>query len=207
MMILETVRVGLYDVNCYILSAEPGGRAIIIDPGADEDKIKRVLNKHRLKAGMVINTHGHFDHIGCDDKFGVPVYIHQDDLPLLGDPHLNLSRFIASSYSVEAQAKALADKEKIELDGLQLEVIHTPGHTAGGICLLLQKPVNNILFSGDTLFFQGVGRTDFSGANERKLFKSIKEKLFILPDETQVYPGHGPASTIGSEKNNNPFLE
>jgi len=205
-MILETVRVGPFDVNCYILAADIGYQAIIIDPGAEEDRIRRVLNKHKLKPAMVINTHGHFDHIGCDDKFAVPVYIHQDDLLLLGDPQLNLSRFIASSYSVESKAKALQDKDKIDLEGLQLEVIHTPGHTPGGICLWLKKPADNILFSGDTLFFQGIGRTDFDGANEKTLIKSIKERLFVLPDETEVYPGHGPASTIGRERKNNSFL-
>jgi len=205
-MILETVRVGPFDVNCYILAADIGCQAIIIDPGAEEDRIRRVLNKHKLRPAMVINTHGHFDHIGCDDNFAVPVYIHQDDLPLLGDPHLNLSLFIASSYSVESKARVLQDKDKIDLEGLQLEVIHTPGHTPGGICLWLKKPVDNILFSGDTLFFQSVGRTDFHGSNEKILIKSIKERLFVLPDETEVYPGHGPASTIGEEKRSNHFL-
>jgi glyoxylase-like metal-dependent hydrolase (beta-lactamase superfamily II) len=107
---------------------------------------------------------------------------------------------MASAYNVKSEIKTLEDKEKISLEGIELEVIHTPGHTPGGICLLLKKPVNNILFSGDTLFFQGVGRTDFPGANEGALIKSIKEKLLVLPQETTVYPGHGPSSTIGRER-------
>ena len=100
----------------------------------------------------------------------------------------------------------MKDKENIELDDMQLEVIHTPGHTPGGICLLMKKPDDKILFSGDTLFCQGIGRTDFPGADEGLLIKSIKEKLFKLDDDTVVYPGHGPSSTIGEEKRNNPFL-
>ncbi len=199
-MILETVRVGPFDVNCYILAASPGSKAIIIDPGAEDKKIERVLKRHNLKPVLVINTHGHFDHIGCDDKFGVPVYIHSDDLMLLKDPQLNLSNFMASAYKVKSEIKTLKDKEKILLEDIELEVIHTPGHTPGGICLLLKKPVNNVLFSGDTLFFQGVGRTDFPQASPDQLLESIKEKLLVLPDETAVYPGHGPSSTIGRER-------
>jgi hydroxyacylglutathione hydrolase len=205
-MILEIVRVGQFEANCYILAKGAGSEAIIIDPGAEGEKIERVLNKHNLKPALVINTHGHFDHIGCDDKFGVPVYIHSDDAAFLNDPKLNLSNFMALAYRVKSVIKMLEDREKIKLDGIELEVIHTPGHTPGGICLLLKKPVSNILFSGDTLFFQGIGRTDFAGASQSSLLASIKEKLLVLVDETQVYPGHGSSTTIGEEKNNNSFL-
>jgi glyoxylase-like metal-dependent hydrolase (beta-lactamase superfamily II) len=193
-------------VNCYILASKNNSSAIIIDPGEEENKIKRILEKHKLKPSFIINTHGHIDHIGCDDRFGIPVYIHENDLALLKDPQLNLSTFFMSSYSIESHIKTLKDKEDIELDDMQLEVIHTPGHTPGGICLLMKKPNDKILFSGDTLFCQGIGRTDFPGADEGLLIKSIKEKLLKLDDDTVVYPGHGPSSTIGEEKRNNPFL-
>ena len=206
-MILETVQVGQFEVNCYILAASQGAEALIIDPGADEDKIRQALNKYKLKPAMVINTHGHFDHIGCDDKFGVPVYIHKDDLSMLKNPALNFSLFASGvPHSVKTLTRNLADGEKISLEGLELEVMHTPGHSRGGICLLLKKPRNDIVFSGDTLFCGGIGRTDFPGASEKTLIKSIKEKLLVLPDETEVYPGHGPASTIGRERKNNSFL-
>jgi len=205
-MILETVCVGSFQVNCYILASDIDSQSIIIDPGDEENKIRRVLEKYRLKPAFIINTHAHIDHIGCNDKFGVPVYIHHKDLPLLKDPQLNLSSFLMSSYSIKSKIKTLEDKENIQLEKIQLEVIHTPGHTPGGISLLMKEPSNKILFSGDTLFCQGIGRTDFPGADESLLIKSIKEKLLSLADDTVVYPGHGPSSTIGQEKKNNPFL-
>jgi len=205
-MILESICLGPFQVNCYVLASKSKCQAIIIDPGYDAAKIKKILNKHKLKPAFIINTHGHYDHIGCDDEFGVPIYVHQKDLTLLKDSKLNLSTFLMSAYSVKSEVRSLEDKDKIELGQIQLEVMHTPGHTPGGICLLMQKPTNNILFSGDTLFCQGIGRTDFPGADEKLLIKSIKEKLFNLADETVIYPGHGPSSTIGEEKKTNSFL-
>jgi len=206
-VILETICVGPFQVNCYVLAAADNSQAIIIDPGSDAAKIRRALKKHRLEPGLIINTHGHCDHIGADDEFGVPIYVHRADAALLRDPKLNLSPLIIlAAYSVKSEVKSLEEKDKIELGRVQLEVIHTPGHTPGGICLLMRRPQDNILFSGDTLFYQGVGRTDFAGADGQQLIKSIKEKLLKLPDGTIVYPGHGPSSTIGEEKKNNPFL-
>lgn len=205
-MILETICVGPMQVNCYILASRPDSRAIIIDPGDEKAKIERVLKKHNLKPEFIINTHGHIDHIGCDDKFGVPVYIHRQDLVLLQDPKLNLSTFFMSPFSLKSNIRTLEDKENIELNQIQLEVIHVPGHTPGGISLLMKKPKDKILFTGDTIFCQGIGRTDFPGANETLLIKSIREKLLKLSDDTIIYPGHGPSSTIGEEKKNNPFL-
>jgi len=206
-MILETVCVGPMQVNCYILASSPNSRAIIIDPGGEKAKIERALKKHNLKPGFIINTHGHIDHIGCDDQFGVPVYIHKEDAVLLQDPELNLSSLFASAFSLKSDIRVLEDRENIGLDQIQLEVIHVPGHTPGGISLLMKKPKDKILFSGDSLFCQSIGRTDFAGADENLLIKSIKEKLFKLSDETIIYPGHGPSSTIGEEKKNNPYLK
>ena len=206
-MILESLCLGPFQVNCYILASGNNSKAIIIDPGDEEKKIRRVLEIQRLEPALIINTHGHIDHIGCNDKFGVPIYIHRLDLAMLKDPKLNLSSFLhPSPYNIVSQIKEIEDREVIELGQMQLEVMHTPGHTPGGICLLLKKPQNKILFSGDTLFYQGIGRTDFPGADEGQLIKSIKEKLFKLPEDTIIYPGHGASSTIGQEKKNNPFL-
>ena len=205
-MILETVCVGELQANCYILAAVAGREAVIIDPGSQKDKILRVLAKHKLKAAAVINTHGHIDHIGCDDELGVPVYAHEKDVALLKDSRLNLSGFLSLPFSVKSEIKQLRDKEKINLAGIQLEVIHTPGHSPGGICLLTKNQDKDILFSGDTLFYGSVGRTDFEGADEATLLESIREKLLVLPDQTIVYPGHGPSTTIGYERKHNPFL-
>lgn len=201
-MIIEIVSVGAMGVNCYILASKEGSKAIIIDPGDQERKIYQVLDKHKLVPGFIINTHGHYDHIGADDKFNVSVYAHELDVPLLKEPMLNLSGLFSHSYQVKSEIKCLTDGEKILLDDMQLKIIHTPGHTPGGITLLLEKPIDKIAFTGDTLFCQGIGRSDLSGGDEGLLIKSIKEKLFVLPPETKIYPGHGAASTIGAEKNN-----
>lgn len=204
-MILETVVVGAIQVNCYILACAESREAIIIDPGDQYSKISRVMNKYKLKPAMVINTHGHYDHIGCDDEFGVAVYAHELDFPMLQYAHKNLSASFSSAYNVKSQIKPLKDKEIIKFDCLELEVIHLPGHTRGGIGLLMKKPQANIVFTGDTLFENGIGRYDLEGGSRSQLEHGIKERLFVLPPETIVYPGHGPSTTIGAEKNNNLF--
>lgn len=205
-MILEVVPVGHMEANCYILASAAGKGAIIIDPGDDKQKIERALKKHSLKPALIINTHGHIDHIGCDGDFNVPVYIHRKDSVMLDDPALNLSALLGSSFSVMPDIKTVEEGDTVESDGVQLEVIHVPGHTPGGISLLLKKPQGKAVFTGDSLFYRGIGRTDFPGASESSLVRAIKEKLFKLSDDTVVYPGHGPSSTIGEEKENNPFL-
>ena len=154
---------------------------------------------------MVINTHGHYDHIGCDDEFGVTVYAHKLDLPMLQNAGKNLSAAYATSFEVKNEIKTLEDKEIIKLDCLELEVIHLPGHTRGGIGLLMKKPQGNIIFTGDTLFNQGIGRYDLDGGSRIQLEQAIKERLFTLAPQTIVYPGHGPSTTIGAEKDNNLF--
>lgn len=205
-MILETVIVGPMEVNCYILANGPKRPAIIIDPGAHSRKVKEVLALHKLSPGLVINTHGHYDHIGGDDAFGVKVYVHAQDVPLLRDPTLNLSGFFALPYQVTSEIQVVEEGALIVLDALELKVLHMPGHTPGGIALLMQKPKDTIVFTGDTLFCSGIGRSDFTGGNETQLLASIREKLLTLSDDVIVYPGHGPATTIGAEKKHNPYL-
>ncbi|RJP29793.1 MAG: MBL fold metallo-hydrolase [Candidatus Omnitrophota bacterium] len=200
-MILERVVVGPYQTNCYLLAKGKGSEAIIIDPGSDADKIKNALIKHSLKPSLVINTHGHFDHIGCDSDFNVPIYVHKLDLPLLGSPEKNLSSLVSSHVAVNDEANALRDGQIIGVEGIKLEVIHTPGHTMGGVCLLVREPAaKKILFTGDTLFNCGIGRTDIAGSNPESLIESIKKRIFSLPDNIAIFPGHGPSSTIGHEK-------
>ena len=202
-MILETIRVGPMQVNCYVIACAKEKEAIVIDPGADARAIKAVLNKYKLRPAMVINTHGHYDHIGCDDEFGVSVYAHKQDLAMLKDAGLNFSASFSLPHTVKSEIITLEDKQVIKLDCLELEIIHLPGHTPGGIALLMRRPQTGILFTGDTLFCQGVGRTDLPGGSQSQLEKSIRERLFVLPDETKVYPGHGTTTTIGKEKNSN----
>ena len=202
-MILETVSVGSMEVNCYILAQKEGGSAIIIDPGAQGKKIRKVLDRFKLNPAFIINTHGHFDHIGADDDFGVTVYAHKLDVPLLKDAQLNMSGLFAFPSVVKCEIKILDDNQVLELEGIKLKVLHLPGHTKGGIGLLLEEPLKTIVFTGDTLFCRGIGRSDLAGGSPELLAKSIKERLFTLPDETRIYPGHGPSSTTGEEKRNN----
>jgi len=205
-MILETVCVGPLAVNCYILAQGKDKKAIVIDPGEEFKKIKRVLDKYSLTPAVIINTHGHFDHIGCDAEFDVPVYVHEDEEKLLKSQDLSFASFFNYPYKVPKEIRLLKDKEHITLDDIDLEVIHTPGHSPGGICLLMQGSSGNILFSGDTLFCGSIGRTDFDGGNMSVLMKSIRERLLLLPDNTVVYPGHGEATSIAAEKKHNPFI-
>jgi glyoxylase-like metal-dependent hydrolase (beta-lactamase superfamily II) len=201
-MIIEKVVVGPMQVNCYIVAASDK-QAVIIDPGDEYIKIKRRIDKLSLTPKFIILTHAHYDHIGVVRDFNLPVYIHRLDKEALLDPNKNLSGFFGIGVSVDCNVQALEDKQIIELGDVKLKVIHTPGHTPGGISLYME---GKCLFSGDSLFCQGIGRTDFPGASEARLLESIRDKLIILNDSIVVYPGHGPSSTIGQERRHNPFL-
>jgi len=205
-MILEAVTVGAMQVNCYVLAEAAGRDAVIIDPGADARKIKKVLDTYRLTPRAVINTHGHYDHIGADNEFGVEVYVHSDDERMLKAPSLNLSALFAMPFKVTVPITIVNDRQMLSLGDIELQVLHIPGHTPGGMALLLKKPKGTIVFTGDTLFHHSIGRSDLSGGSGDKLIHAIKEKLLVLPDETKVYPGHGPSSTIGEERSHNEFL-
>lgn len=200
--ILETIIVGPMEVNCYILGCKGTREATIIDPGVDYDKIKKRLEEIGVTAKYILNTHGHADHIGANGKFGLPVFIHRLDATFLRNPIKNLSTMFGFVVASPKADRLLEDKSKIEVGSLNLEIIHTPGHTPGSISI----KCDDIVFTGDTLFCEGIGRTDLPYASEKDLFNSIREKLLVLPDMTKVYPGHGPASTIGHEKEYNPFL-
>lgn len=204
-MILETVVVGAIETNCYVVAAGQNREALVIDPGADADQVKKALSRHRCTAGLVVNTHGHYDHIGADGDFGVPVAVHRNDADMLYDSRKNYSAIFGISFKVKNPVRYVEDGELIEMGGLSLRVLHTPGHSPGGISLLLEKPHAGIVFTGDALFAGSIGRTDLGGSQET-LLRSIREKLLVLPDETVVYPGHGPSTTIGKERRDNPFL-
>lgn len=200
--ILEMITVGPVGVNCYILGCRKTLEAVIIDPGAEDDKIKKLLVKRGLTARYIINTHGHADHIGCNGKFDLPILIHRLDAPFLVNPAKNLSLMLGMVISSPPARRVIEDKETLYIGELVLEFIHIPGHTPGSIAVKCE----DIVFTGDTLFNESVGRTDFPYGSQEILLKSIKEKLLVLSDSTKVYPGHGAASTIGYEKRHNPFL-
>jgi len=188
--------------NCYIVGDRKDKSALLIDPGGEPARIKDALKESELNLKFIINTHGHGDHILGNSYFDVPVYIHRLDKDFLTDPGKNLSGMFGLFLKTSKAARLLEDGEKVLLDNLEFDIIHTPGHTPGGISIKL----DGVVFTGDTLFAGGIGRTDLPEGNEGLLFKSIKERLFALDDDTIIYPGHGPESTIGEEKRTNPFF-
>ena len=200
----ERVTVGGMETNCYIVWKEKRSYAVVIDPGAESGAISRVLDKFRLSPEAVLLTHGHGDHIGACNELGLDVYVHKADSEFLSDPELNLSAFVSLPVTVKQPVHPFGEEDELrfEKSGLVFRVIHTPGHTPGGCCFLIDK----FLFAGDTLFKESIGRTDFPASSFDKLINSIKEKIFLLPDETIVYPGHGESTTVGREKESNPFL-
>ncbi len=206
-MIFEALEVGIYGANCYIAGSEESGEAAIIDPGADFNKIDSKLNELGLKPKMIILTHYHGDHIGAVkdfvDKYGLKVYIHKEDAEALKDPAMNFTKsMFGKGLSLKADVELL-DGDEISLSELKFEIIHTPGHTRGGICI----KVGNIMMTGDTLFNSSIGRTDFPGGSYEEIINSIKEKIFKYDDDTVIYPGHMSPTTIGKEKQFNPFVK
>jgi len=205
-MILKKLSVGELDTNCYILGDEETQEGVVIDPGGDFDLIDENIEKLNLKIKYIILTHGHIDHIQAlaelKIKTKAKVLIHKEDAPILSDPTFNLSLFTGGNSSFSKPDLLLKDSDTIEFGKISLLVIHTPGHTPGSVSLYTDK----VLFSGDTLFCEGVGRTDLPGSSWEKLLNSIKQKLFTRPNDTEVLPGHGPSTTIGWEKENNPWI-
>ncbi len=209
-MKIEHLTLGAYETNCYILRDNESSRdCLIIDPGLDAGTLIDLLEEERLNPVAVVLTHGHIDHIAgvvaMRTTFpDIKVCIHEMDAGMLCEPHANLSAMSGMAFSTQPPDVALKDKDVIEQAGVRLLVLHTPGHTPGGICLYCQA--DGIAFVGDTLFAGSVGRTDFPGGSTYQLLDSVKDKLFTLPGETKVYPGHGPPTTIAHEKNHNPFF-
>ncbi len=205
-MILKSMAVGDIGANCYILGCPETKEAMVVDPGAEARRILATVKEMGVRVRFIVLTHGHLDHIGDVEEVrretGAKVLIHEQDADCLTNPKKNLSAFFALPVQGEPADRLLHDGEEIKVGSRSCKVLHTPGHTAGGICLSFPGGV----ITGDTLFAGSVGRTDFPGGSMDVLLDSIRGKLLGLDPATLVYPGHGPSSTIGEEKENNPFL-
>ena len=209
MLKIYPMPVGDYQANCYILSNEE--RAMIVDPGDEVQKIITYIATKGLKPEAIFLTHGHFDHIGAlkevQAKYGIPIYAHKDEKEYFTNPNCNLS-YKAGRPPIEfhdlSAFKFIEKDEPIDILEHKIEVLHVPGHSLGSIAFYFKD--DEVVLSGDALFKGSIGRTDLIHGNHAQLIKSIKTKLFTLPDSTVVYPGHGMATTIYDEKRSNPFF-
>ena len=206
-MIISALTVGLIQTNCYIVGCEETRKGVIIDPGGDPELILAEVKRHGLTIQYVLNTHAHFDHTEANGAVmkatGAPLALHPADRPILE------AAGGATLFGLRADPSPPPDVELhhgdiLEVGKLRFQVLHTPGHTPGHVCFY--EPTEGVLFDGDVLFYRGVGRTDLPGGSWQQLVHSIEQVLFVLPDDTVVYSGHGPATTLGDEKRLNPWL-
>lgn len=205
-LVVHQMSVGPLQVNCFIVACRSTGEAAVIDPGDEGERILHYAEKAGWKIGKVVNTHGHFDHIGANQHIvemtGAELLIHADDLPLLQNAR-NHAEVYGLSVAASPEPDRLLDQgDTFRVGALVFDVFHVPGHSPGSICLLAEGH----LFVGDVLFSGSIGRTDLPGGDFDSLVKGVRERLFALPDETIVHPGHGPDTTIGRERLGNPFV-
>jgi glyoxylase-like metal-dependent hydrolase (beta-lactamase superfamily II) len=206
-MKIHTFSLGPFQTNSYIIEDEQAGAAILVDPTIDSESMYEYIVQRKLHVSLIANTHGHIDHVFGNaffkHKTGAPLAIHEADVPLLAGMVQQARLFGLSTGPVASPDRLLAHGDVIAAGGLSFRVIHTPGHTPGGVCFY----GHGILIAGDTLFAGSIGRTDLPGGDYETLIASIKERLLVLPGETIVYSGHGEPTTIVEEKKHNPFLE
>lgn len=207
-MIFDHMPVGPLSVNCFVLGCDSSREGMLVDPGGDIPQVAAMVAKHQLTIRYIVNTHGHFDHVGGNRDavaaFSAPLLIHQADAPML-----DRVREVSRMYGMRAENSPapdsfLSDGQIIQVGTLTVSVLHTPGHTQGGCCLYCAAEQK--IITGDTLFADSIGRTDLPGGSHEQLLASIRTKLFVLPDEVTAYPGHGPETTIGHEKRHNPYF-
>lgn len=200
---------GPMQTNCYILHNEESKATIVIDPGAEAERLIGDFKAMGADLKAVLLTHAHGDHIGAVEKlrleFSAPLYMHSGDVSMLIDSNKNFSAMMGAGIACKNPEHLVEDGEVLSFDEeISLKVLHTPGHTAGGVCYYSEEL--GLLFSGDTLFAESIGRTDFPGGSYATLIENIKSKLMVLPEKTRVFSGHGPETSIGWEKEHNPFI-
>jgi len=202
----KLIVVGALETNCYLVSCENILECAIVDPGGDAKKIFASITEESLKPVVILNTHGHIDHIGANrdmkEKYDIPLRIHASDSIMLGNSHQSELSFFLQTKSSPPADSFFAEGDQIPIGNSYLSVLHTPGHSSGSVSFI----GNGFFISGDSLFCAGVGRTDLPGGSWDELVTSIKTKIFTLPEETVVLPGHGPSTTVGQEKRSNPFI-
>ena len=207
-MICETLPVGLLQCNCSILGDETSREAIVVDPGDDIPAIQAILARHGLTVKYIVITHAHIDHIAGAQQLkrltGAPILYNQNDLPLVKMMDVQASWLRMPTPEVAPPDAPLINGQTLAISGLSGTILHTPGHTQGSVCLYL--PQQSLLLAGDTLFAGSVGRTDLPGGDTNQLIRSIHAQILPLPDDVTVIPGHGPNTTIGEERETNPFL-
>jgi glyoxylase-like metal-dependent hydrolase (beta-lactamase superfamily II) len=207
-MILETFPVGLLQCNCTIMGDENTAEAIVIDPGDEVSRIHHRLTSLGLKLKQILVTHAHIDHVGgalnLKARTGAPIFLNENDLPLLQMMSTQAAWLGVQTPETALPDEGLRDGQSVGLDSYPAQVLHTPGHTQGSVCFHF-APLKMVI-AGDTLFAGSIGRTDLPGGNYEQIIDSIHTRLLALPDDTKVVPGHGPATTIGAERQDNPFL-
>jgi len=206
-VIIKQIPVGPLQANCFIVGCKQTKEAVVIDPGGDSDQILMALAKDQLTVKHILNTHGHFDHVGANAPIKkatkAPLWIHKDDAEMLAYVASSASAWGLNSENSPDPDQFLNDNDTIQFGQFTITVLHTPGHSLGGVSFL----TNNAVFVGDTLFEGSIGRTDFPGGDYNTLIQSVRNRLFTLSDDLQVYTGHGPSTTIGHEKRTNPFFQ
>ena len=206
-MKIHTLPVGDLQANCYIIENTDNKQAILIDPGAEPNRIINFVNKNELQLKAILLTHGHADHISALDKvreaFAVKVYIHEEDAPMLTNAKHNLSSFIGADKTFKKAEEILEDGQLLNIAGFEIQVLTIPGHTKGGCSFRIEGHV----FVGDSIFLESIGRTDLPGGSYKSLISNLKNKILSLPESTKLYPGHGPSTDVAWEKRMNPFLQ
>lgn len=205
-MIIKTLAVGPIMANCFIVGCPETLEGVVIDPGDEADKILQFVNDSNLRVINILNTHGHFDHVsanrGIHAATGAPILIHALDAPMLQNISASAANWGFAAQDSPAPGRTIDEGDTIRFGKITLKVIHTPGHTPGGVSFY----ADGHAFVGDTLFAGSIGRTDFPGGDFRTLKSSIQDRLFVLGDDIRVHTGHGPETTIGREKQYNPFV-